>query len=334
MDSFLNVKYANSLHSFFSTSTATSLESRHESTRQPTLTGEPSEGNLSPVNGQILHDFLFEDNSLDTFFSTLAPTLLESSSHASDEIQNEWVFKKDIGNNVFLSAEIYEGDIKVHIRKYSVNSSGNIYPTKNGVSMDFYTWYDFYLKLFQFNFMYTSSSYVANNFILVLNEKDHMRVQTLNVGDCTFIKLDNFQKTALTECVREFNQLVIEYVFSKRLPHFIKCERRLLSILSTEEEDNLMLKLVICLENELVNVFQNIFCCNGCIIDHPSQNQHDCLIMSNLEKYNSLGYDVLLMIDMKEVATKFVRVVDFISENFVNNISVDFVKDILFKSVK
>lgn len=134
--------------------------------------------------------------------------------------------------------------------------------------------------------------------------------------------------------IDEFNKCIIEYLLTKRLPYFIQCKGRLLAILSSEEEDILMVRLVHSLENDLCRIFRDIYNCNVCIIEHPSQRQHPCIMETNLEKFQSLGDNVLLMVDIEALATSFVNSNDFVSERFLKNISVKGTKDVLLKSVK
>lgn len=247
------------------------------------------------------------------------------------------IFKKDLNKNIYLSAELFKGQIKVHIREYGINSQGLLYPTRKGVTMDLLTWYEFYSKLSSFNLCYASASYIANNSTLVLNVNNVMQIQSLSYDNFNkqpiFIQLDSIQLTLLNEYGEEMNNNIIDYLLTKRFAHFVQRERRLLPILLPEDEDNLMPKFIISVENELRKIFQQIYQCNGCIIDHPSQTQHACLNTSDLSKYLWLGDKVLLLVDIEALALNFVSSIDYISQNFLTNICVTTLKDVLFKKM-
>lgn len=267
------------------------------------------------------------NDGLDNLFKTLDSSILEGKVKETGET----IVKKELGGNSFLSCELFKEQIKVHIRDYGVSDPGALFPTKNGITMDLPTWYEFQLKLSNFNLCYTNSSFIVNNDVVVLNMKDYMQIHHLK-SKTPFIRLDYFQTKTLMETTYEFNVYVIEYLFNTRLPCLIKHQRQLTNDIPFEQDEILMAKLTFCIENELGKKFKDIFKCNGCVINHPSQRQHACIMVSDLEKFEYLGSNVLLFVNMNEVVSNFVNSVDFISENFVKNISVD-IRDVLFRNL-
>lgn len=293
----------------------------------------PSQDCLPPAKRKCLEES-FIDSTLDNFFTNIPESWLTSVSadtmHPSSK--SETVSKMDIGDNVFLTCELFKDKLSVHIRQFCVNEKKELFPSKEGITMDLTTWYEFQNKLFSFNLYYSSSSFVSNNCVLVLNVDSNVQMSNLNTHK--LFKLNCQQFNNLKDNIHSFNNKVIEYMLTTRFAYFVERERRLLAILSPEEEDILISRYIQCIEAEISLLLNKVFICNGCIIDHPSQLQHPCLVMSNSQKYEIVGDEMLLLLDMYKIVHRFIESVDFISENFVKNIPTNIIKDVLFKTIE
>ncbi|GFV98528.1 hypothetical protein TNCV_4848581 [Trichonephila clavipes] len=164
---------------------------------------------------------------LDDFFTSLNPENIDSSTSAIRDInsesppltdgsliikslqENECVFRNDLNNCVYLRCELYKGIFKIHIRKFLIIES-DVKPTFNGVAMDLHSWFDFFRKIFNFNLLYSSSSFVANNTILVTNTNSKMTVKNLQTN--AWIALDDDQLNNLKHCAHDLNEELIDYI--------------------------------------------------------------------------------------------------------------------------
>ncbi|GFW84579.1 hypothetical protein TNCV_3107141 [Trichonephila clavipes] len=166
---------------------------------------------------------------LDDFFTSLNPENIDSPTPAVCDINSEsspltdgsliikslqgnvCVFRNDLNNCVYLRCELYKGIFEIHIRKFLIIESG-VKPTFNGVAMDFHSWFDFFRKIFSFNLLYSSSSFVANNNILVTNTNSKMIVKNLQTN--AWIALDDDQLNNLKHCTHDLNEELIDYLYS------------------------------------------------------------------------------------------------------------------------
>lgn len=90
------------------------------------------------------------------------------------------VFHQELGVCFYLNLKFNMKQYFVHIREFKLDmfSDEDIF-TKNEVCMDFQSWYEFQFKIVAFNMRYKSSSFVANNTILVLNQNSLMQIKNL-----------------------------------------------------------------------------------------------------------------------------------------------------------
>ncbi|GFY03805.1 hypothetical protein TNCV_1195851 [Trichonephila clavipes] len=210
---------------------------------------------------------------LDDFFTSLNPENIDSSTSAIRDInsespplaygsliikslqENECVFRNDLNNCVYLRCELYKGIFKIHIRKFLIIQS-DVKPTFNGMAMDLHSWFDFFRKIFNFNLLYSSSSFVANNTILVTNTNSQMTVKNLQTN--AWIALDDDQLNNLKHCAHDLNEELIDYLYSNYLPKVIlknytpNCEK-------INDELSLMKSLIVSIEESVVSVFPKIF---------------------------------------------------------------------------
>ncbi|GFU52146.1 hypothetical protein TNCV_774881 [Trichonephila clavipes] len=199
------------------------------------------------------------------FFTSLNPENIDSSTSAIRDInsesppladgsliikslqENECVFRNDLNNCVYLRCELYKGIFKIHIRKFLIIES-DVKPTFNGVAMDLHSWFDFFRKIFNFNLLYSSSSFVANNTILVTNTNSEMTVKNLQTN--AWIALDDDQLNNLKHCAHDLNEELIDYLYSNYLPKVIlknytpNCEK-------INDELSLMKSLIVSIEESV-----------------------------------------------------------------------------------
>lgn len=241
------------------------------------------------------------------------------------------VYEKDLKNLIFLSVEMYNEQFKVYIRQCKRNENNDIIPTKQGISMSLFTWYDFFKKINTLNFIYASSSFVANNRVLVLSSNSEIYMKMLNNTKLSNIKLKENQLEILKHAIPELNNRVINFMFSEYLPQLIIQKQRCVTK-SWKSENSMMSHLMIWIEHDLTRVFKTTFQCDGCIKNEVHQLNHDCFTLSNLEKYNHLGFHVLMLTDISKIVKNFLNHVDFVTENFLNSIDVHTFCYVLFKS--
>ncbi|GFS76304.1 hypothetical protein TNCV_4668281 [Trichonephila clavipes] len=285
---------------------------------------------------------------LDDFFTSLNPENIDSSTSAIRDInsesspladgsliikslqENECVFRNDLNNCVYLRCELYKGIFKIHIRKFLIIES-DVKPTFNGVAMDLHSWFDFFRKIFNFNLLYSSSSFVANNNILVTNTNSQMTVKNLQTN--AWIALDDDQLNNLKHCAHDLNEELIDYLYSNYLPKVIlknytpNCEK-------INDELSLMKSLIVSIEERVVSVFPKIFECDGCIINHGGQLRHSCIRFTNFEKFCNVSDLILILVNINDIVKDFLHREKCISKRFLENIDVKFIRNVLFQTVQ
>ncbi|GFU47524.1 hypothetical protein TNCV_2000271 [Trichonephila clavipes] len=284
---------------------------------------------------------------LDIFFTSLNPENIDSSSSAIRDNnsesppladgsliikslqENECVFRNDLNNCVYLRCELYKGIFKIHIRKFLIIES-DVKSTFNGVAMDLHSWFDFFRKIFNFNLLYSSSSFVANN-ILVTNTNSQMTVKNLQTN--SWIALDDDQLNNLKHCAHDLNEELIDYLYSNYLPKVIlknytpNCEK-------INDELSLMKSLIVSIEESVVSVFPKIFECDGCIINHGGQLRHSCITFTNFEKFCNVSDLILILVNINDIVKDFLHREKCISKRFLENIDVKFIRNVLFQRVQ
>ncbi|GFU52145.1 hypothetical protein TNCV_774871 [Trichonephila clavipes] len=285
---------------------------------------------------------------LDDFFTSLNPENIDSSTSAIRDInsesppladgsliikslpENECVFRNDLNNCVYLRCELYKGIFKIHIRKFLIIESG-VKPTFNEVAMDLHSWFDFFRKIINFNLLYSSSSFVANNTILVTNTNSQMTVKNLQTN--AWIALDDDQLNNLKHCAHDLNEELIDYLYSNYLPKVIlknytpNCEK-------INDELSLMKSLIVSIEESVVSVFPKIFECDGCIINHGGQLRHSCITFTNFEKFCNVSDLILILVNINDIVKDFLHREKCISKRFLENIDVKFIRNVLFQTVQ
>ncbi|GFY03804.1 hypothetical protein TNCV_1195841 [Trichonephila clavipes] len=283
---------------------------------------------------------------LDDFFTSLNPENIDSSTSAIRDInsespplaygsliikslqENECVFRNDLNNCVYLRCELYKGIFKIHIRKFLIIQS-DVKPTFNGMAMDLHSWFDFFRKIFNFNLLYSSSSFVANNTILVTNTNSQMTVKNLQTN--AWIALDDDQLNNLKHCAHDLNEELIDYLYSNYLPKVIlknytpNCEK-------INDELSLMKSLIVSIEESVVSVFPKIFECDGCIINHGGQLRHSCITFTNFKKFCNVSDLILILVNINDIVKDFLHREKCISKRVLENIDVKFIRNVLFQT--
>ncbi|GFR25239.1 hypothetical protein TNCT_230691 [Trichonephila clavata] len=284
---------------------------------------------------------------LDDFFTSLNPENIDSPTPAICDINSEspqladgsmikspqenvCVFRNDLNHCVYLRCELYKGIFKIHIRKFLIIES-NVKPTFNGVAMDLYSWFDFFRKIFNFNLLYSSSSFVANNNILVTNMNSEMIVRNLQTN--TWIALDDDQLSNLKHCAHDLNEELIDYLYSNYLPKVIQMNYTQ-NCVKVDDELFLMKSLIVSIEESVVSVFHKIFECDGCIINHGGQLKHSCITFTNFEKFCNVSDLILILVNIHDIVKDFLHREKCISKRFLENIDVKFIRNVLFQTVQ
>lgn len=272
--------------------------------------------------------------SLDCISSTLeclptnSPKTMDVVNESS--LPNQHICRKELGGEIYLTCELFRGHVKIHIRKFVQESKFHPFiATKTGLCLTLKTWYRMYQKIQNFNLIYTSSSFVANNSLLVLNQDGEMILQDMK--SMQRIALDYFQLQRLKEISHEFNDLVLTFLFENYLPELIALK---LPPSENCQEENVVLdsRIISIIENNLSQIFRKEFECQGCISDCGGQLRHECMTLRELEKYQRLGEFILILVDFNEIVDIFVRDTKTVSASFLNNFNVKIISDVPYKT--
>lgn len=282
----------------------------------------------SSFNETNTQNLIYTTNS--AFKSERMQKSSSANSTSEDDYYDTVVFKKELNKLMILSIELHDFQFKVCIRQFKRDSTNHTIPSTYGIIMDIFTWYDFFKKLLQYDLVYATSSFVANNSILVLNTNSEVHIQNLNACKLQNIKLNENQFELLKQAIPELNKSLINFLFTEYLPYLIRKERRFV-IKSCKSENLMMTHLISWIEHDLTSVFKKVFECNGCKRYHINPLNHECITFNNLEKFNQLGHDVLMLVDISSVISNFLNHIDFVTEHFLYNINVEIIKNVLFK---
>lgn len=248
----------------------------------------------------------------------------------SVKTRNLKVFHQELGDCFYLTLKLNLRQYFVHIREFKPDMfSDEDIPTKNGVCMDIQSWYEFQSKIVAFNMRYKSSSFVANNTILVLNQNSFMQIK--NLKNYSHIILNEHQLLKLKENMFRLNNALLHHMYTKQIPSLIK-QKCAVRKLPAESESHLHSKLITCIENNMVTLLNRLYECSGCALRHASESLHVCCVFNNREKFNQLGEALLMLIDFDFVISTFLNGVDCVSEKFLFNIHVETIQNVLFKT--
>lgn len=242
----------------------------------------------------------------------------------------ETIYKVELGDGIYLTAENYQQKILIHIRHFIEDGYGYLKPTRMGVMFDLHTWYEFISKIFDFNFHYSSSSFIAHNNVICLNMNEHLQMFNLNVTRPYKIFLKQDQINILKDSIQNFNEFLLDYIYSRHIPHLIRLHRILVPALSESEEFELGIKFSTLVEEYLDEIFKQVFPCKGCAVEHCSQLRHECCTIKDIEKLDILGNGVLLLLPFRTLADKFIETSGYISKKFVETLDVKYIRNMLF----
>lgn len=298
-----------------------------------------SNGNTStssPKKCKIVCDIEKQFEDLDSVFQNVDFTNLImdlSNESACDKIclqsTDKRICLKELGNSVYLTCELFRSSILVHIRKFVRSSEIQpLAPTKIGVCMDLKSWYHFFQKIHGFNLVYTASSFIANNGILVLSKDGLAEISNIQKG--SHIVLCEEQLDNLISHIESFNETVLTFLYENHLSDIIA--NKVLPTKACDDFSECELSLISVMEKNLQTVFKSEFQCQGCIQNCSGQMRHTCMIATDLEKFVNLGEYCLLMLDFGNVAEMFVNQTQTISTNFLTNLNFNVLKGVLFKT--
>lgn len=259
-----------------------------------------------------------------------APSCSQSAD-VNDGYSNKRICLKELGNDVYLTCELFRGSVIIHIRKFLRSSETQpLNATKIGVSMNLKSWYRFVQKISDFNLVYSSSSFVANNTILILSKDGVAEITNIQKG--CYIQLDEFQMENLKHHIDSFNETVLTFLYETHLPSLIR-EKLLPSQTCDEDSSFLELRIAALIEQELQQVFKSEYICIGCVHNSPAQLRHACMTARDLEKFVNLGDLSILAVDFKNVAELFANQTQSVSQNFLENFNLNVLTGVLFKTM-
>lgn len=242
-----------------------------------------------------------------------------------DEPSEITVYEKELDASLFLIVHMCsEKRLKIFITRNNMWFS-----TPSGIYMSVFTWYDFCRKIDNLNTVYTSSSFIANNKLTVISLHSKIHISVINKKKS--IQLDRKQLQVLKKAIPELNETLINFKFSEYLQHLI-IKRGCRTTKAMINEQEMFAYLVTCVEEDLICVFKSVFECYGCKENMINRLTHECLILSNLEKLERLGYEVLMLADIRLIVSKFLHKVKTVTPNFLNSLDVQCFSDVLFNS--
>lgn len=240
----------------------------------------------------------------------------------------------ELSEDVKCSVKEFNGNLRVDIRRYK-RLNGRWIPTKEGVVINPLTWYYFCEKIYGFNFVYKSSSFILNNCLLGLNTGDSLHLQHVegrpNDSLCikeTFISLNQSEVSELRELEREITECLIERLWISLLPRKISSVCQNFPSHSCDK-DEILSSYAKCLEKNIALEIKNVYICQGCICDSPSQLNHDCLYQTNKNKFESLGERAWLLLNINELL-KDLSEIPSLNFDVVKKLTMDDYKRLLF----
>lgn len=276
------------------------------------------------------------NNYMDAFFKELPhqdndsmPDTKSTDVAASKDCVS--IFSKHLNKLLFVCVEANCGQLKVYIRQYKRNENNHLIRTRHEVSMSLLTWYDFFKKIDGLNLVYRTSSYIANNQILVMSCKSEIRIKMLYTTRFLKLQLDECQMQILKNSVSDINDSIIRYMYTNFLSQIIIEEQRCV-MKCLKSDNNLLSHLMLCIEHDLIRVFKTVFECEGCKNTEVCPLNHECFTLTNVEKYNRLGSNTLMLCDIPKIVSNFLNHVDFVTYSFLNSIDVHTFSSVLFKS--
>lgn len=240
------------------------------------------------------------------------------------------LFQKDIGWSFRLTVVHAQTNLRVEMAPIH---TGTHYDYETAVSLSPAIWAEFSRKFSDFNFHYKDSGFTCGNELVVLSKvKNTCIIQQLIPSYPGFrlanncIELDEEEVILLRDIQNQVSELLLENLFTSALPFCIQNQRNLCkastNFLTNEEVEKEVLQ---CLYHSLSECVSTHYKCEGCKTSQMSQLEHSCFIMSIKEKFEYLGKDILLYVNLKELARNICQNIPILNVNLelVNIITVD-----------
>ena len=216
----------------------------------------------------------------------------------------------DLKYQTFLSIVCSNIGIRIHIREFTEDAKGQQFATKKGIAMTLETWFHLTEKIFRFNLVQKETSFVCNNQLLVLNSDGNCIMQQIFKDDPdqfmlrpTTLKLLPDQLDLLKEHVCEISDALMDFQLTTYLPELLMKVRGNQCCFATHEVEDAsaMENLVSTLHTEMCKVITRLFNCEGCVIDDPSQWNHECMRFSISEQLFRLSSNCFSLINYYNV---------------------------------
>lgn len=214
----------------------------------------------------------------------------------------EWTLEHGFEEFFIVSLRCHGSDAKIHIVEFE--------PCRTRIKdvvMDTVTWDEFMKKLSNFNFLYRDCSTVCNNQLAMLNDDGRCVLQQCFKTLCRTFALSDFcvslheiQVKNLKKLRHEISECIQETLLCLILPKVI-LERKPSECLQSKHYDESVAasKLIsIIMANLPISTY---FQCEGCIINHASQREHECLTHSDSEKYHLLEDSIISALNVYAV---------------------------------
>ncbi len=219
----------------------------------------------------------------------------------------EWNF----GYGFVVSIRQLDTRLFVHMRQYYTSTAAT-----KGIVMNTSTFQEFCKKIFQVDLKYVSSSSICNNQLAIFCNKGelvfaqiyHFEEFQLKQGS---LKVDYNNLIKIREIVDEMTDFIKLTLLNTVLPAKILqyCEKK-----QTHSFD-LLSELLYALRKEVKNNVYELFHCDGCVIEDPSQFNHDCMMKPYEDMRFYVGDDALLTLNVKNVIENLQVCYSFIAKN-------------------
>ena len=202
-----------------------------------------------------------------------------------------------IGNNVYVSVQMYQGKVLVHIRRFILDDSSQLIPTKEGICTSLETFFDACKKIPSISLAHATYSCIFNNYILALVvNKTTLKLQQLNqsgVND-NYIELNEGQLATLKNCREKITDFILNYLFCVRLPELI-CVRKSYN----KKMDSSFEKLKCIVENHMLVHTNNH--------NNYGVNFSECIFLTSIR---------FMLLNLNDVVLEFLSCEDKISHKF------------------
>lgn len=244
--------------------------------------------------------------SMSAFNETSTPAAKKRKLTDARVVQ-QWSVDGNVTINVVV---LTNASVRVRIVDTSTNVS---------LEMTSGTFYEFCSNMQNFNFVYSTSSIICNNQLAVFSKCELCVLQQIygRPGKGFTLKtqclmFNRFQLQELLETCPRVRECLKETILCHALPESIRGNCQTIDDSNSEN----FLKAVF---DQVIGEAGRLYHCDGCINDHPSQRQHQCVMDSCIEKYQSEGERAIFHMSFKSVCDRL----QYYNENMFLNLSVD-----------